>query len=65
MDRGAWEAIVHRISKSWTQLKKLSAHVRMKQLMVKGRTRTSSGAEIKEESFEIKDMRSFNLSGCR
>ena len=24
MDRGAWWAVVHRISKSWTQLKRLS-----------------------------------------
>ena len=24
MDRGAWQAMVHRVSKSWTQLKQLS-----------------------------------------
>ena len=24
MDRGAWQATVHRIAKSWTQLKQLS-----------------------------------------
>ena len=26
MDRGAWQAIVHRVAKSWTRLKKLSMH---------------------------------------
>ena len=26
MDRGAWQATVHRFSKSWTQLKRLSTH---------------------------------------
>ena len=28
MDRGAWWAVVHRIPKSWTQLKQLSKHAR-------------------------------------
>ena len=27
MDRGAWRAIVHGVSKSWTQLKPLSTHM--------------------------------------
>ena len=27
MDRGAWRAIVHRVTKSWTQLKQLNMHV--------------------------------------
>ena len=26
MDRGAWQATVHRVTKSWTQLKRLSTH---------------------------------------
>ena len=26
MDRGAWQAIVHRVAQSWTQLKQLSTH---------------------------------------
>ena len=26
MDRGAWQAAVHRVAKSWTQLKQLSSH---------------------------------------
>ena len=26
MDRGTWQAIVHRIAKSWTQLKRLCMH---------------------------------------
>ena len=29
MDRGAWWATVHRVAKSWTQLKQLSMHARM------------------------------------
>ena len=28
MDRGAWQAIVHRVTKSQTQLKQLSMHTR-------------------------------------
>ena len=27
MDRGAWWAIVHRVTKSWTRLKQLSRHI--------------------------------------
>ena len=30
MDRGAWQAIVHRVAKSWTQLKRLSTHTMKK-----------------------------------
>ena len=26
MDRGAWRAIVHRVTKTWTRLKRLSMH---------------------------------------
>ena len=29
MDRGAWQAIVHRVAKSWTRLKRISTHVCM------------------------------------
>ena len=28
MDRGAWQATVHRVAKSWTRLKQLSTHAR-------------------------------------
>ena len=28
MDRGAWQAVVHRVAKSWTLLKRLSTHAR-------------------------------------
>ena len=28
MDRGAWQATVHRVAKSWTRLKQLSMHTR-------------------------------------
>ena len=27
MDRGAWQATIHRVAESWTQLKQLSMHV--------------------------------------
>ena len=27
MDRGAWQAMVHRITRSWTRLKQLSTHL--------------------------------------
>ena len=27
MDRGAWRAIVHGVTKNWTQLKQLSMHI--------------------------------------
>ena len=29
MDRGAWQATVHGVAKSWTQLKRLSMHVHL------------------------------------
>ena len=28
MDRGAWQATVHGVTKSWIQLKQLSTHIR-------------------------------------
>ena len=34
MDRGDWQAIVHRIAKSWTQLKRLSTHAHLLQLNI-------------------------------
>ena len=47
-DRGAWQAIVHRVAKSWTQLKQLSMHIvqprtllRLKQGAVTNYARTS------------------------
>ena len=32
MDRGVWQATVHRVTKSWTQLKQLNTHACMGQL---------------------------------
>ena len=32
MDRGAWWALVHRVTKTWTQLKQLSNHTHMHNL---------------------------------
>ena len=47
-DRGAWQAIVRRVAKSWTQLKQLSTHIvqprtllRLKQGAVTNYARTS------------------------
>ena len=44
MDRGAWQATIHRLAKSWTQLKQLStpAHILYKKLGGKHRTWTTS-----------------------
>ena len=30
MDRGAWQAKVHRVAKSWTQMKRLSVHAKLR-----------------------------------
>ena len=32
VDRGAWQAIVHRVKKSWTQLKQFSTHAHLLQI---------------------------------
>ena len=32
MDRGAWQATVHRVTKSWTQVKRLSAQANTQNL---------------------------------
>ena len=32
MDRGAWWAVVHRVAKSWTRLKRLSMHAHAENL---------------------------------
>ena len=34
LDRGAWWATVHSVTKSWTQLKRLSMHSRIVELIV-------------------------------
>ena len=36
MDRGAWRATVHRVAKSWTRLKGLSTHERMRMKVSRG-----------------------------
>ena len=42
MDRGAWQATVHRVAKSRTQLKRLSMHSGMDQARLIRRGRTGS-----------------------
>ena len=42
MDRGAWQATVHRVTKSQTQLKRLSMHSGMDQARLISRGRTGS-----------------------
>ena len=32
VDRGAWQATVHEVTKSWTRLKQLSMHVKIKSM---------------------------------
>ena len=34
MDRGAWQATVHGVAKSWTRLKRLSMHTHMLSLVI-------------------------------
>ena len=34
MDRGAWQAIVHRIAKMWTRIKRLSMHAHMSLVVI-------------------------------
>ena len=42
MDRGAWQATVHRVAKSWTWLKRLSTHSPSgKEVTIKKQTETS------------------------
>ena len=48
MDRGAWWAMVHRVAKSWTQLKQLSMHAHEQA----GTTRT---AMVKMRLFPFSD----------
>ena len=48
MDRGAWQALVHRVAKSWTQLKQLSTHAHKQP----GTTRT---AMVKMRLFPFSD----------
>ena len=49
MDRGAWGATVHKVSKSWTQLKQLCAQVQLVlwsfMLRVEGRPKSNSLGE--------------------
>ena len=35
MDRGAWQAMVHRVAKSWTCLKRLSTHPPIRETQVR------------------------------
>ena len=51
MDRGAWWAIVHRVTKSWTQLNRLSMHA-SKQLTLWG---FPDGSESKESACNAGD----------
>ena len=37
MDRRAWQATVHRLAKSWTQLKQFSMHVQTQRWMASAR----------------------------
>ena len=69
MDRGAWWATVHRVAKSWTQLKQLSTHARGKRERDKVRDRVSLGITSKFEwSFILRlgfDVFLQNLEGRR
>ena len=34
MDRGAWQAMVHRVTKSWTRLKRLHTHTHIQRIYI-------------------------------
>ena len=45
MDRGAWWATVHRVRKSWTQLKRLTAHTHTQNRQLVGTCGTGSSVQ--------------------
>ena len=50
MDRGAWWALAHRVTKSWTKLKQLSLHSKaMRQL---GKEKEIKGIQIRKKELK-------------
>ena len=53
MDRETWQAVVHRVTNSWTLLKRLSMHARS---FLYGSTLTSIHDHRKNHSFDYTDF---------
>ena len=51
MDRGAWRATEHGVTKSWTRLKRLSKHARMS-----GKTNKKSKEKVRLEVTSKREM---------
>ena len=51
MDRGAWWATVHRVTKSQTQLKRLSTHVKMKSVGISSPSQAVLLTKLKPPSY--------------
>ena len=63
MDRGAWWATVHRVTKSWTRLKRLKTHsCHMKTQKAGGRLQTRKTALTETQSYWHPDLR---FPACR
>ena len=63
MDRGAWWAMVHGVTKSWTQLKRLSTHAwkdQVKQNVIHIQMRKDYLVEFKKPSREDKSANGFS-----
>ena len=56
-DRGTWWAIVHRIAKSWTQLKSLSMHAHKKTPHLKGIILTRQKTSSLTDTWQRKELR--------
>ena len=49
MDRGAWQAMVHGVAKSWAWLKQLSTHIHMRTAMCHIHREKEKGKECEKE----------------
>ena len=56
MDRGAWRAMIHRVAKSWTQLKQLRMHKLIFKCLWRNKGSYTAKSTLKEK---VKEMRGF------
>ena len=61
MDRGAWQAIVHEVAKSWTLVKQLRMHVHTKTNLIsnheESRNKYMKNLEINSRDLEFQTSR--------
>ena len=62
MDREAWQATIHRVAKSWTQLKQLSMHMYMTNFL--SPTRNIGEGAINSTIKAFISGRTFHISCC-